>query len=151
MSDILSTVLEDLDLIPQAVLDTVLENLIEPRRTERPAAYHMARRLISRCSTVLARPIHDFLSNCLPSSSAVRTQSELREDWPHLLREVTSIDIEMVTYLLPQLQDALVMEEEIHRIQCTSAPVVRSSVIPPHHNTLSNVPTKRASALHQSN
>ncbi|KAL3922720.1 MAG: hypothetical protein SGPRY_004459, partial [Prymnesium sp.] len=129
MSDILSTVLEDLDLIPQAVLDTVLENLIEPRRTERPAAYHMARRLISRCSTVLARPIHDFLSNCLPSSSAVRTQSELREDWPHLLREVTSIDIEMVTYLLPQLQDALVMEEEIHRIQCTSAPAVHSSLL----------------------
>lgn len=117
--DILSTVLEDIDSIPQAVLDSLLENLTEPKRTEKPAAYHMARGLIRRCSKVLAMPIHDFLNTCLPSSNAVRTESELRDDWPQLLCEISSIDLEMVTYILPQLQHVLVMEEEHIRIQCT--------------------------------
>ncbi|KAL1508360.1 hypothetical protein AB1Y20_004470 [Prymnesium parvum] len=119
MSDILTTVLEDLDVIPQAVLDTVLENLVEPRRTERRAAHQLARKVVQRCSSVLAKPIQEFLASCLPSSSAARPESELRDDWPHLVCEITSIDIEMVTYLLPQLQDLLVMEEEHIRVQCT--------------------------------
>ena len=67
---------------PQAILDSILENLVEPRKTERPTSHTMAQTLIKRCVKQLAQPILDFLANCFTTSSAAAIESELREDWP---------------------------------------------------------------------
>ena len=119
ISDIMATLLVELDTVPQPLLDAVLENLLEPKKTERPAAYALARSLIARCAKPLNKPVYEFLQGCLPSSIASRTESELRDEWPQLLIELTSIDPEMVSYLLPQLQELTAMEDESIRIQGT--------------------------------
>jgi hypothetical protein len=117
VSDIMATILVEVDRVPQNLLDAVLENLLEPKKTERPASHALARSLIARCIKPLAGPVHEFLHSCLPSSTAARSESELRDDWPQLLIEITSINPEMVDHLLPQLQELVVMEDEATRIQ----------------------------------
>ena len=39
--------------IRQPLIDCILENLVEPKRSERPSAYQLAKDLIARCSKAM--------------------------------------------------------------------------------------------------
>ena len=52
----------------------------------------------------LQQPLQVFIEGCLPTGSGASVESEIREEWPTLLKELTEIMPEIVTYLLPQLQ-----------------------------------------------
>ena len=80
--------LEDLDIISQPIIDAILENLVEPAKTEKPAAYALARRVLQRCTTELHDPLYHFLQSCLPSAVVPVIESDLRDEWPQLVLEV---------------------------------------------------------------
>ena len=122
MLDILNTCVEGEEGVSQQLVDQVLQNLIEPRRSERPAAYRLARAFLQRCANELQRAVLSFFQDCMPSTISVTGEaegSELREDWRELLVEMAAISPDMVTYLLPQLEDVVAMEDETIRLQGT--------------------------------
>jgi hypothetical protein len=80
--------LEDLDTISQPILDAILEHLVEPAKTEKPAAYSLARRILQRCASELHDPLYHFLQSCLPSAVVPVIESDLRDEWPRLIVEV---------------------------------------------------------------
>lgn len=80
--------LEDLDTISQPILDAILEHLVEPAKTEKPAAYALARRILQRCAAELHDPLYHFLQSCLPSAVVPVIDSDLRDEWPRLIVEV---------------------------------------------------------------
>ena len=103
MLDILQSTIEELDAIPQPLLDAILENLVMPAKMAKPTAYGLARSVLSRCANFLAEPLKAFMQSCLPTSSSVVVESDLREEWPHLFVELTSVSTDFVDHLLPQL------------------------------------------------
>ena len=61
-----------------------------------------------------------FLQGCLPTSSSAVVESDLRDEWPHLLVELTSVSTYFVNHLLPQLADVMGMEEEHLRLKAVA-------------------------------
>jgi hypothetical protein len=123
MKDIMATLLVEMDTVSQPLLDAVLENLVEPKKTERPASHALARSLIKRCVKQFVAPVHTFLQSCLPSSIILDApESELRDEWPQLILELITIDHELVGYVLPQLQELVAMEDENVRVQGPQPP-----------------------------
>eukprot|EP00316_Scyphosphaera_apsteinii_P022810 CAMPEP_0119320840 /NCGR_PEP_ID=MMETSP1333-20130426/53618_1 /TAXON_ID=418940 /ORGANISM="Scyphosphaera apsteinii, Strain RCC1455" /LENGTH=1313 /DNA_ID=CAMNT_0007327653 /DNA_START=37 /DNA_END=3978 /DNA_ORIENTATION=+ len=120
MIDILVTTLEELDVIPQPLLDAILENLVQPSKVEKRAAYALARSILQRCIAELQKPLHQFLQGCLPSSSSTIIESDLRDEWPVLIVELTTISKDYVSYLLPQLTEVIAMEDEQTRLKGVS-------------------------------
>ena len=114
--DILITTLEELDTVPQPLIDAILENLTEAAQVEKPAAYALARGVLQRCSKELQQPIHEFLQGCLPSTSATFVESDLRDEWPRLILELTEVSADYVCYLLPQIEETINMEDESTRL-----------------------------------
>lgn len=124
MLDILAACLEELarngDEIPQPLIDAVLENLLEPKKSQRPAGYSLACALIQRCTGELRKPLHAFLEGCLPTSAfGCEAESDLKEEWQPLLLELAAISPETVMYLLPQLEEVAASEHEDARLSCT--------------------------------
>ena len=119
MMSIIVTTLEELaeDGIPTPLLDAILENLLPQRRAEKPASYQLARQVLERCADDLQQPLQAFIEGCLPTGSGMTVESEIREEWPHLLFELTAIMPEIVTYLLPQLQGVISSADENNRLQ----------------------------------
>ena len=117
-ADIMEHILSDVDEVPQPLLDAILGSLLEPKRTNNPAAYALGRSVIQRCGAVLNKPIHGFLLSCLPCSAS-SCESELRSEWPELVREVTAASVEPVAYLLPQLEEVVAVDNEDVRAQGT--------------------------------
>ena len=112
------------DGMTQQFVDIILQNLIEPRRSERPAAYDLTRKLIANSVDILKGPLFAFLQGCLPTTISstddnMAKESELKEDWPELLIELTDITHEMVQYVLPQLVGVAKMEDESIRLKAT--------------------------------
>ena len=85
------------DGIPTPLLDAILENLLPARRAEKPASYQLARQVLERCADDLQQPLQAFIEGCLPTGSGMTVESEIREEWPQLLFELSEIMPEMVT------------------------------------------------------
>lgn len=117
--EILVGIIEDLDAVPQPLLDVVLEKVVQPAKAEKPAAYALARRVLQRCSNELNAPLHHFLQSCLPNSTLERVESDVRDEWPHLVVEVASAAPDVVKYVVPQLSEVATMEEEAVRLKAT--------------------------------
>ncbi len=104
------------------LLDSILANLLEPKRTAEPAAYALARDLIAGHGTVggvLHAPIQTFLQSCLPNSLTTceeGKESEYRGEWRELVIELTTISVEATSTILPQLVDVAKMDTEATRI-----------------------------------
>jgi len=103
------------------LLDSILANLLEPKRTEAPAAYALAKELVAGHGTiggVLHAPLQTFLQSCLPNSlltSEEGKESEYRCEWRELVIELTSITTEATSTILPQLVDVAKMDSEATR------------------------------------
>jgi hypothetical protein len=103
------------------LLDSILANLLEPKRTEAPAAYALAKELVADHGTVggvLHAPLQTFLQSCLPNSlvaSEEGKESEYRSEWRELVIELTSITTEATSTILPQLVDVAKMDSEATR------------------------------------
>ena len=103
------------------LLDSILANLLEPKRTEAPAAYALAKELVAGHGTiggVLHAPLQSFLQSCLPNSlltSEEGKESEYRCEWRELVIELTSITTEATSTILPQLVDVAKMDSEATR------------------------------------
>ena len=64
--------------------------------------------------------LHRFLLSCLPTTigaSERAEESELTADWRELLVELAAVSPDMVTYILPQLEGVVSMEDENIRLQ----------------------------------
>ena len=73
--------------------------------------------MLERCADDLQQPLQAFIEGCLPTGSGMTVESEIREEWPQLLFELSEIMPEMVTYLLPQLQGVISSGDEGNRLQ----------------------------------
>ena len=104
------------------LLDSILENLTPVAKVEKPAAHRLARKLLHRCQKELHRPVNEFLQGCLPSAAAAEgggapPESGLRDEWPKLLVELTSVSLQLVSYVLPQLNEVFNIEDEALRLK----------------------------------
>ena len=94
----------------QQLVDLVLQNLVEPRRTERPAAYRLAKAFLQRSAKEVHASVVRFLQSCLPSATPGEAEApELREEWREVLIELASAAPDTLTYLLPQLEEVLAL------------------------------------------
>lgn len=105
--------------------------------------------MLQRCSNELNAPLHHFLQSCLPNSTLERVESDVRDEWPHLVVEapsarsrdasrisdtspsrpaplltpptcqVASAAPDVVKYVVPQLSEVATMEEEAVRLKAT--------------------------------
>ena len=118
---ILQTCVEDGDNVSQQLVDAVLENLLEPKKSERPASYKLARTFLRSCAHEMQRALHGFLQGCLPTSSgpSQSDESELKDEWQNILLELCEVSPDTVTYLLPQLEGVVTMEDEQIRLNGT--------------------------------
>ena len=116
MLDILVTVLEEIDAIPQMLIDVILENLLASAKSEKPASYALARSLLAKCAKVLHRPLNEFMQACLPTGAAT-IDSDHKEEWPRLLVELASVNVDLVAYLLPQLNEVVSIDDEATRLK----------------------------------
>jgi len=53
--------------------------------------------VLERCADDLQQPLQAFIEGCLPTGSGMTVESEIREEWPQLLFELSEIMPEMVT------------------------------------------------------
>ena len=108
-------------MLSRMLLDSILANLLEPKRTDAPAAYALAKELVAGHGTiggVLHAPLQTFLQSCLPNSlltSEEGKESEYRCEWRELVIELTSITTEATSTILPQLVDVAKMDSEATR------------------------------------
>ena len=108
------------DTVPNPVVDAILENLIEPKRTERPAAHELAAHLVTKCAKQLHSSIHKLLQGSLPTTISTNgDESELRDEWRDLLVELVVLAPDTVSYVLPQLEGVVTMEDEQTRLDGT--------------------------------
>ena len=52
----------------------------------------------------------------MPSTSATFVESDLRDEWPRLILELTEVSADYVCYLLPQIEETINMEDESTRL-----------------------------------
>lgn len=53
MLDVLVPLITESDIVSNELLDIILMNIVEPNKTSRKNAYHLAKELINKCSDTL--------------------------------------------------------------------------------------------------
>ena len=143
MLDILTTCIENEESVAPEVADRVLMNLVEPQKTERPAAYHLAKACLAKCTNELQRPLLAFLQASIQEAlkrGAPRDEdddeameereendeesegvahAELKRAWRELLIELATVAPVTVGLLLPQVESAVAINDESARVEGT--------------------------------
>jgi sister-chromatid-cohesion protein PDS5 len=108
MIEIMATVIEEIDEIPQDIMDVMLAQLIEPARSETPVAWQLARDLVMRTKDILTGPVTTFLNDAVTGKES---DSELAERAHDVILELNKIEPNILIYVLPNLQSELTVED----------------------------------------
>merc|ERR1712228_200557 len=65
ITDILSGVINDIQVIPESFLQFILERLVEPNRSQYPTEYDLATTVIRRCTEDLKLAISEYIKNAI--------------------------------------------------------------------------------------
>jgi len=107
MIEILSSLIEDCRTIPQALLESILQNLIPAKKKENISAYNLAVSLLNKCPNLIA-PFAQFFSDTNSESK----HSELKEYAHDLILELNQISPKLVETVLPQIEEELLSTEQ---------------------------------------
>ncbi|XP_031550354.1 sister chromatid cohesion protein PDS5 homolog A-like isoform X2 [Actinia tenebrosa] len=117
MVEIMGHIFEDSESISQELLDTVLINIIEPQKSENPAAYKVASNVIKKSSTNIEPFIQMFFNSVLTLGKT--SESDLAEKVYELILELNRISCPVLLSVLPQLEFKLKSPDVEERLAVT--------------------------------
>ncbi|KAG8200522.1 hypothetical protein JTE90_000597 [Oedothorax gibbosus] len=116
MLDMMCPLLLEADTISQPMLDTILEQIVEPRKTKNPNSYNLSRDIIKRTHATMEPYVHAFFNNALILG---KVESTLVSKLFDLIYELNAICPSMLTAVLPQLEFKLKSSVEKERLDVT--------------------------------
>ncbi|XP_014675735.1 PREDICTED: sister chromatid cohesion protein PDS5 homolog B-like [Priapulus caudatus] len=117
MLDMMTPVVTESDAVSQELLDTILINACEPRKTHSKYSYELARDLLKRTSNAIEPYIQAFFNNTLMMNKGA--ESEVGKYVYDLIYELNIIVPSVLISVLPQLEFKLKSNEDGERIQVT--------------------------------
>lgn len=116
MLDVLMTCVEESSMgVPAPVRDAILERLIEPLKSEKPAGHRLACKLVERDAEYLQSSITRYISDVINRAS----DSELAdpEDMHKIVLALGEVAPQILTFVLPQFKEILQTEDVQERLQ----------------------------------
>eukprot|EP01135_Chromosphaera_perkinsii_P007059 Nk52_evm2s683 gene=Nk52_evmTU2s683 len=113
MIDIMSTVIDEGDIVSQEVLDIIFSNILNPAKSENPAAYSLACKLIERTGKQIESSVTTFYKNVLLHGKT--SESELADHALDLIPEIYAIFPGALLLTFPVLEQCLASEDKKER------------------------------------
>ncbi|XP_064607690.1 sister chromatid cohesion protein PDS5 homolog B-like [Liolophura sinensis] len=117
MLDLMTPLITEADSVSQELLDIILLNIIEPRKSHNKVAYTMAKDLLRRTSNAIEPYIQAFFNNALMLGKT--SESEVSEHLFELIYELNNISPNVLLAVLPQLEFKLKSNDESERKSVT--------------------------------
>lgn len=118
MLDMMESIIEESDVVADELFDVIFENLVPKVKTERPAAYQLARSLVERTANSLQGCVHPFFIHLLGEAGE---DSPLAPHVYDLIAEVDTIDHNILLRVMPHLEFQLRMSA-CHQATCATGP-----------------------------
>ncbi|KAJ8298337.1 hypothetical protein KUTeg_024868 [Tegillarca granosa] len=113
MLDMMTPLITEADAVSQELLDIILQNIIEPHKTQRRVPYQLAKDLLIRTSNAIEPYIQAFFNNALMLGKM--SESEVGDRLYDLIYELNQISPSVLLAVLPQLEFKLKSNEESER------------------------------------
>uniref|UniRef100_T1J3Z9 Uncharacterized protein n=1 Tax=Strigamia maritima TaxID=126957 RepID=T1J3Z9_STRMM len=117
MLDMMCPLISEADSVSQELLDVILSNIIEPRKTQNKNAYNLAKDLLKRTAPTIEPYIQAFFNNSLILGKAPDT--DIGKHLYDLIYELNSISPSVLLAVLPQLEFKLKSNDEKERLDVT--------------------------------
>ena len=115
MLDVLCPLITEADAVPNELLDIILQNIVEPLKTQRKNAYNLSKELIVKTSDTLEPYIQQFFNQVLILGKA-DTRLAITKRVYDLIYELNHICPAVLLAVLPQLEFKLKSTEEAERM-----------------------------------
>ena len=119
MLDVLCPLITEADNVPNELLDTILQNIVDPLKTQRKNAYNLSKELIIKTSDTLEPYIQQFFNQVLILGKADTRLAITRRVYD-LIYELNHICPAVLLAVLPQLEFKLKSTEEAERMGSVS-------------------------------
>nr|XP_045585415.1 sister chromatid cohesion protein PDS5 homolog B-B-like [Procambarus clarkii]XP_045585416.1 sister chromatid cohesion protein PDS5 homolog B-B-like [Procambarus clarkii] len=114
MLDVLCPLINESDVVSNDLLDIILSNVLEPAKSQRKNAYHLAKELVVKCSDTLEPYIQAFFNNVLILGREEKTLTISQKVYD-LIYELNHICPSVLLSVLPQLEFKLKSSDEEER------------------------------------
>ncbi|XP_023237020.1 sister chromatid cohesion protein PDS5 homolog B-like [Centruroides sculpturatus] len=115
MMDMMCPLISEADSVSQELLDIILAQIIEPRKTQNKNAYNLAKDILRRTCSTIEPYLQAFFNNALILGKTSR--SDVGHHLYDLIYELNSICPSMLVAVLPQLEFKLKSNEEKERLE----------------------------------
>lgn len=115
MLDVLCPLITESDIVSNDLLDIILMNIVEPNKTQRKNACHLAKELIIKTSETLEPYIQAFFNHVLILDKADKNLKICGKIYD-LIYELNHICPQVLTAVLPQLECKLKSTQESERL-----------------------------------
>ena len=119
MLDMLCPLITEADSVPNELLDTILQNIVEPLKSQRKNAYNLSKELINKTSDTMEPYIQQFFNQVLIMGKA-DTRLAITKRVYDLIYELNHISPTVLLAVLPQLEFKLKSTEEAERMGSVS-------------------------------
>ncbi|KAM7310469.1 sister chromatid cohesion protein PDS5 homolog B [Ixodes scapularis] len=117
MLDMMCPLITEADTVSQGLLDIILKQIIEPRKTQNKNAYNLAKDVLKRTLTTIEPYIQSFFNNALVLGRT--SNSSVAHVLYELIYELNILCPSMLTAVLPQLEFKLKCSDEKERLSVT--------------------------------
>ncbi|KAK7496569.1 hypothetical protein BaRGS_00012221, partial [Batillaria attramentaria] len=117
MLDMMAPLIVEADSVSQELLDVILVNLVDPKRSQNKIAYAMAKDLLRRTSNAIEPYVQAFFNNMLMLGKT--SESEVSNHLYDLIYELNQVSPNVLFAVLPQLEFKLKSNEEHERKNVT--------------------------------
>jgi len=119
MMDVLCPLITEADYVSNELLDTILQNIVDPLKTQRKNAYNLAKELVIKTSDTLEPYIQQFFNQVLILGKA-DTKLNITRRVYDLIYELNHICPSVLLAVLPQLEFKLKSTDEAERMGSVS-------------------------------
>ncbi|XP_066923364.1 sister chromatid cohesion protein PDS5 homolog B-like [Clytia hemisphaerica] len=114
MLDVMAPIIQEEDSLPSEILETILLQLVSPRKTKKPQSYQLACDLLDRCSSSIEPYMQLFFNNALVLNGEVH--KDLNGHLYDLMFELFKVNRTVLLSVLPQLEFKVKGNDETERI-----------------------------------
>lgn len=126
--EVLAACLSELEVVPQALLDTILLGLLPETKADNPASYKLTQHFVSRVFAVLHQPATAFINQVLTGKGG--GVSDLEEHVYPLIYELHKINPGVMLYIFPNVAIQLSAEDAGLRARAVGTPSSLPSILP---------------------
>jgi len=117
--EVLAACLAELEVVPQALLDTVLLCLLPEHKAESPASYQLTQLFVARCFAELNPPITAFINQVLTGKGCGASEVEEEHVYP-LIYELHKVNPNFMLYIFPNIATQLAAEDTAVRARAVA-------------------------------